>query len=77
MDVDDTQYHGEAFNNDTGEFIDFKSRPRERCECFGYDTDVSTALIASFDLPKGTAKVLNKRYRSSLCHGLFGSSTCR
>lgn len=27
LDVDDTQYHGSAFNKDTGEVIDFKSRP--------------------------------------------------
>ena len=24
LDVDDTQYHGSAFNKDTGEAIDFK-----------------------------------------------------
>ena len=24
LDVDDTQYHGSAFNKDTGEVIDFK-----------------------------------------------------
>ena len=27
LDVDDTQYHGAAFNKQTGEAIDFKSRP--------------------------------------------------
>ena len=27
LDVDDTQYHGSAFNKDTGEVIDFKSQP--------------------------------------------------
>jgi hypothetical protein len=27
LDVDDTQYHGAAFNKDTGEVIDFKCRP--------------------------------------------------
>ncbi len=27
LDVDDTQYHGSAFNKDTGEVIDFKCRP--------------------------------------------------
>ena len=27
LDVDDTQYHGSAFNEDTGEVIDFKCRP--------------------------------------------------
>ena len=27
LDVDDTQYHGAAFNKDTGEAIDFKCRP--------------------------------------------------
>jgi len=27
LDVDDTQYHGSAFNKNTGEVIDFKSRP--------------------------------------------------
>ena len=27
LDVDDTQYHGSAFNKETGEVIDFKSRP--------------------------------------------------
>jgi hypothetical protein len=27
LDVDDTQYHGSAFNKDTGEVVDFKSRP--------------------------------------------------
>ncbi len=27
LDVDDTQYHGAAFNKETGEVIDFKSRP--------------------------------------------------
>jgi len=27
LDVDDTQYHGAAFNKNTGEVIDFKSRP--------------------------------------------------
>ena len=27
LDVDDTQYHGSAFNKDTGEVINFKSRP--------------------------------------------------
>jgi transposase len=27
LDVDDTQYHGSAFNKDTGEVIDFRCRP--------------------------------------------------
>ncbi len=27
LDVDDTQYHGAAFNKETGEVIDFKSQP--------------------------------------------------
>ena len=27
LDVDDTQYHGSAFNKDTGEALDFKCRP--------------------------------------------------
>jgi hypothetical protein len=27
IDVDDTQYHGSAFNKDTGEALDFKCRP--------------------------------------------------
>ena len=27
LDVDDTQYHGSAFNKATGEVVDFKSRP--------------------------------------------------
>ena len=27
LDVDDTQYHGSAFNKDSGEVIDFKCRP--------------------------------------------------
>ncbi len=27
LDVDDTQYHGAAFNKATGEVVDFKSRP--------------------------------------------------
>ena len=27
LDVDDTQYHGSAFNKDTGEIIDFQCRP--------------------------------------------------
>ena len=27
LDVDDTQYHGSAFNKDTGEVCDFKCRP--------------------------------------------------
>jgi len=27
LDVDDTQYHGSAFNQDTGEALDFKCRP--------------------------------------------------
>ena len=27
LDVDDTQYHGSAFNQQTGEVIDFKCRP--------------------------------------------------
>ena len=27
LDVDDTQYHGSAFNKDTSEVVDFKSRP--------------------------------------------------
>lgn len=27
LNVDDTQYHGSAFNKDTGEVVDFKSRP--------------------------------------------------
>ena len=27
LDVDDTQYHGAAFNKETGEVIDFKCRP--------------------------------------------------
>ena len=27
LDVDDTQYHGSAFNKETGEVIDFKCRP--------------------------------------------------
>ena len=27
LDVDDTQYHGCAFNKDTGEALDFKCRP--------------------------------------------------
>ena len=27
LDVDDTQYHGSAFNKDTGEILDFKCRP--------------------------------------------------
>ena len=27
LDVDDTQYHGSAFNKETGEVIDFESRP--------------------------------------------------
>jgi len=27
LDVDDTQYHGSAFNNDSGEVIDFRCRP--------------------------------------------------
>ena len=27
LDVDDTQYHGSAFNKDTGEIIDFHCRP--------------------------------------------------
>ena len=27
LDVDDTQYHGAAFNQDSGEVIDFKCRP--------------------------------------------------
>jgi len=27
LDVDDTQYHGAAFNKATGEVIDFKCRP--------------------------------------------------
>ena len=27
LDVDETQYHGSAFNKETGEVIDFKSRP--------------------------------------------------
>ena len=27
LDVDDTQYHGSAFNKTTGEVVDFKSRP--------------------------------------------------
>ena len=27
LDVDDTQYHGSAFNQDTGEILDFKCRP--------------------------------------------------
>ena len=30
LDVDDTQYHGSAFNKDTGEVIDFKCRPTLR-----------------------------------------------
>ena len=27
LDVDDTQYHGSVFNKETGEVVDFKSRP--------------------------------------------------
>ena len=27
LDVDDTQYHGAAFNKDTGEILAFKCRP--------------------------------------------------
>ena len=27
LDVDDTQYHGAALNKETGEVVDFKSRP--------------------------------------------------
>jgi hypothetical protein len=27
LDVDDTQYHGAAFNKETGEVVDFRSRP--------------------------------------------------
>jgi len=27
LDVDDTQYHGSAFNKDSGEVIDFRCRP--------------------------------------------------
>ena len=27
LDVDDTQYHGSAFNQETGEVIDFRCRP--------------------------------------------------
>jgi len=27
LDVDNTQYHGSAFNKDTGEIIDFHCRP--------------------------------------------------
>ncbi len=27
LDVDDTQYHGSAFDKNTGEVIDFKCRP--------------------------------------------------
>jgi hypothetical protein len=27
LDVDDSQYHGSAFNKDSGEVIDFKCRP--------------------------------------------------
>ena len=27
LDIDDTQYHGSAFNKDTGEIIDFHCRP--------------------------------------------------
>ncbi len=27
LDVYDTRYHGSAFNKDTGEVVDFKSRP--------------------------------------------------
>ncbi len=27
VDVDDTQYHGSAFNRDSGEVVDFQSRP--------------------------------------------------
>ena len=27
LDVDDTQYHGSAFNKDTGAVCDFKCRP--------------------------------------------------
>ncbi len=27
LDVDDTQYHGSAFNKETGEVIDFRCRP--------------------------------------------------
>jgi hypothetical protein len=27
LDVDDTQYHGSAFNRETGEVIDFRCRP--------------------------------------------------
>ena len=27
LDVDDAQYHGSAFNKDTGEALDFKCRP--------------------------------------------------
>ena len=29
LDVDDTQYHGSAFNKHTGEVIDFHWRPKE------------------------------------------------
>lgn len=28
LDVDDTQYHGSAFNRNTGEVIDFRCRPK-------------------------------------------------
>ena len=27
LDVDDTQYHGSAFNKDTGEVLDFTGKP--------------------------------------------------
>ncbi len=27
LDVDDTQYHGAAFNKDTGKVVDFECRP--------------------------------------------------
>ena len=30
LDVEDTQYHGAAFNKETGEVIEFKSRPTSR-----------------------------------------------
>jgi hypothetical protein len=42
LDVDDTQYHGAAFNKETGEVIEFKSRPTLKGLLQQLDRDLAT-----------------------------------
>ncbi len=68
LDVDDTQYHGSAFNKDTGEALDFKCRPtlkgllNQLDKLAKHFSGYSINLATEKSSPPSATRTIRKRY---------------